>query len=352
MPVTVIVGGQFGSEGKGKVACEFARMQGATVAVRTGGSNSGHTVIDQDDTTRVFRHLPTSAILDDVICVIGAGTYLDVEVLLREIAEINFPLDRLLIDENAVIISEEHKENERASGLIERISSTGSGTGAALIERIQRGGSVTFAKDDPRLPSQCLGQSRHFVRQRLNRNERIILEGTQGFGLSILHSSDYPNVTSRDTTAAAFVSEAGLSPLDVDEVVLVTRAFPIRVAGDSGPLPSEIDWETVTRESGSTTPIVERTSVTGKIRRVARFDPAIVRAAIEANAPTQIVLNHVDYIDVNCRNFKDHTCNTLRFTSEIESSLQMTVNFVGFGPLSLVSAIDKTALVASGIKSL
>ena len=295
MPVTAIIGGQFGSEGKGKVACEFARMQSASVAARTGGSNSGHTVIDRDGVPRIFRHLPTSAILDDVICVIGSGTCLDVEVLLREIAEISFPLDRLLIDENAVIISEQHKENERSSGLIEGIGSTGSGTGAALVERVQRGGSVTFAKDDPRLPRQCVGHSRQFLRQRLNRNERIILEGTQGFGLSVLHSSDYPNVTSRDTTAAAFVSEAGLSPMDVDEIVMVIRAFPIRVAGDSGPLPNEIDWETVTRESGSSEPIIERTSVTSKIRRVARFDPVIVQAAIEANAPTQIVLNHVDY---------------------------------------------------------
>lgn len=352
MPVTVIVGGQFGSEGKGKVACEFSRMQSASVAVRTGGSNSGHTVIDWDGTARIFRHLPTSAILENVTCVIGAGTYLDVEVLLREIAEIDFPLDRLLIDENAVIISEQHKEIERASGLIEGISSTGSGTGAALVERVQRGGTVSFAKDDPRLPRQCLGHSRQFLRERLNRNERIILEGTQGFGLSVLHSSDYPNVTSRDTTAAAFVSEAGLSPMDVDEIILVIRAFPIRVAGNSGPLPNEIDWETVTRESGSKTPIVERTSVTGKIRRVARFDPAIVRAAIEANAPTQIVLNHVDYTDVNCRHLEHHTYNILGFTSEVETSLQMTVDFVGFGPSSLVSANDKTALVASGMKSL
>jgi len=63
----------------------------------------------------------------------------------------------------------------------------------------------------------------------------VIIEGTQGFGLSLLHAADYPYVTSRDTTAAAFVSEAGLSPLDVDDIVLVLRAFPIRVGGNSGP---------------------------------------------------------------------------------------------------------------------
>lgn len=335
MPVTVIVGGQFGSEGKGKVACEFSRTQSASVAVRTGGSNSGHTVIDRDGTVRIFRHLPTSAILDEVICVIGPGTYLDVEVLLREIAEIDFPLDRLLIDEYAVIISEQHKEIERASGLIEGISSTGSGTGAALVERVQRGGTVSFAKDDPRLPRQCLDHSRQFLRERLNRNERIILEGTQGFGLSVLHSSDYPNVTSRDTTAAAFVSEAGLSPMDVDEIVMVIRAFPIRVAGDSGPLPNEIDWEIVTRESGSKTPIVEQTSVTGKIRRVARFDPAIVKAAIEANAPTKIVINHIDYIDsINAEGRQ--TDKVKIFIGKIEDQVESSFDYLGYGPKTLV----------------
>lgn len=335
MPVTVILGGQFGSEGKGKVACEFARMQGAAVAVRTGGSNSGHTVVDRDSTTRIFRHLPTAAILDSVICVIGPGTYLDVEVLLSEIAEIDFPLERLLIDENAVVITDQHKEIEKASGLIEGISSTGSGTGAALVERVQRGGTVSFTKDDPRLPRQCLGHARRFLRDQLNRDQRIILEGTQGFGLSVLHSSDYPNVTSRDTTAAAFVAEAGLSPMDVDDVVLVIRAFPIRVAGNSGELPNEIDWETVTRESGSKTPIIERTSVTGKVRRVARFDPAVVKAAIEANAPTQIVLNHVDYVD-SINDEGRLTDKTELFIGEIEAQVEGSVDYLGFDPKTLV----------------
>ena len=91
------------------------------------------------------------------------------------------------------------------------------------------------------------------MREHLEAGQRIIIEGTQGFGLSLLHSKYYPFVTSRDTTAAAFVSEAGLSPLDVDDIVLVLRAFPIRVGGNSGPLPNEIDWDTVTSESGQQT---------------------------------------------------------------------------------------------------
>ena len=81
MPVTVVVGGQFGSEGKGKVAHFFAQQQHASVAVRVGGSNSGHTVLDSSGTPIIFQQLPTAAILPKIQCVISAGSYiLDVQV--------------------------------------------------------------------------------------------------------------------------------------------------------------------------------------------------------------------------------------------------------------------------------
>jgi adenylosuccinate synthase len=76
MPVTVIVGGQFGSEGKGKVAFYWAQNNQATVAVRVGGSNSGHTVIDSSGNPQIFQHLPTAALLPHIYCVIPAGSYL------------------------------------------------------------------------------------------------------------------------------------------------------------------------------------------------------------------------------------------------------------------------------------
>ena len=261
MPVSVVVGGQFGSEGKGKVALELARLRGAAAAVRIGGPNSGHTAIDADGKAHVFRHLPTAALLQDVACVIGAGSYIDPEVLLREIASVKLPASRVLIDPWAVLIEPEHREQERQSRLRERIGSTLSGTGAAVAARVQRDPDLRFAKDDPRL-EPYIRPVKSWLRARLREGARIIIEGTQGFGLSLLHSEHYPHVTSRDTTAAAFVAEAGLSPLDVDEIALVIRAFPIRVAGASGDLPHEIDWETVTRESGSPVPLVEITSVT------------------------------------------------------------------------------------------
>lgn len=335
MPVSVVFGGQFGSEGKGKVVHELARQYGASVAVRVGGSNSGHTVIDYTGKERKFRALPTASLLPGTVSVIAAGSYIDPSVLIAEIDESGLDPSRVIIDPNAVLITDSHKSEEVDSGLRGRIGSTLSGTGASVKSRILRDGSAVFASHDSRL-APFVRDAREFMRGRLNQNERIIIEGTQGFGLSVLHSPDYPYVTTRDTSAAGFVSEAGLSPLDVDDVVMVLRAFPIRVAGNSGPLPNEVDWDAVRDESGYAEDITEYTTVTGAVRRVARFDPAVVRRAIEANSPTKIVLNHVDYIDSSCRTTHQPSAKTEAFVAGIEASIAAPVDFLGFGPSSIV----------------
>lgn len=347
MPVTVIIGGQYGSEGKGKVAHWLARDRSASVAVRTGGPNAGHTVEDVPDHPVVLRQLPTAAFLPDVICVLGPGSYIDPELLLTEISKTGLSEDRLLIDPNATVITEEDKTRERNSTLRASIGSTQSGTGAAVMKRIQRLASTELAGNDFRL-GQFITPVAPFLRSQLSSGKRIVVEGTQGFGLSLLHSALYPYVTSRDTTAAAFVSEVGLSPLDVDEVVMVLRAFPIRVSGNSGPLPNEIDWATVTNESGSPFPILERTSVTKAIRRVARFDPAIVTAAIRVNTPSVIVLNHLDYVDYECRILSSPSKRVLQFLDEVESSINSRIDYLGFDASSVVRRrqLDRRVMTA------
>ncbi len=339
MPVTVVVGGQFGSEGKGKVAHFFAQQQHASIAVRVGGSNSGHTVLDPSGVPIVFQQLPTAAILPNIQCVICAGSYIDPKLLLNEIALVGLTPDRLLIDPNAMIISNEQILEEKNSQLRQDIGSTLSGTGAAVRRRIERTASVRLAKHDDRLRQYVRPVVSH-MRSCLNKGERIIIEGTQGFGLSLLHAQDYPYVTSRDTTAAAFVSEAGLSPLDVDDIILVLRTFPIRVAGNSGFIPNEINWETISRESGSKIPIIEYTSVTRAIRRVARFNPDVVRQAVMINRPTKIILNHLDYIDASCSFSNALSEKTKYFIDEIESLINLSIDFLGFSPSSLIENIQ------------
>lgn len=334
MPVTVVVGGQFGSEGKGKVAHYLAREMGATIAIRVGGPNSGHTVFSKDSTPLILRQLPTAAILPDVQCILPAGSYILPALLLQEMQTAGLPPERLLIDPNAVVISQENVDEENSSGLRHAIGSTLSGTGAAVASRINRSGTVKLARDEEIL-KPFLRATVPFVCEYLQKKERIIVEGTQGFGLSVLHSPYYPYCTSRDTTAAGFIAEAGLSPLDVDDVVLVIRAFPIRVSGNSGPLPNEVCWDDLTRDSGSKNPIIEYTSVSRAVRRVGRFDAEIVRQAIIYNRPTRIVLNHLDYIDSYSGTILNNTPNTLTFLRNVEMEIGNYIGGIGFGPNDL-----------------
>ncbi len=336
MPVSVVVGGQFGSEGKGKVAHFLAKEMKASFAVRCGGSNSGHTVINEAGDAIIFQHLPTAAILPDVKLALCAGSYIDLDILKREIELVNADSSRLFIDYDAVIITDECKKEEASTGLIDEISSTGSGTGAAVISRIQRKDSIVFAKDIDWL-KPYLADVSSLLREALDSNERVILEGTQGFGLSPLHSRQYPKVTSRDTTAAGFLSEVGLSPFDVDDVVLVIRAFPIRVAGNSGELPNEITWDELGKEAGYEMPFVELTSVTQKPRRVARFCPKVVKKAIQINKPTRIVLNHVDYCSPTIVSNVVKSLELNKIVSSFEKQISYSIDFIGTGQEVLVT---------------
>lgn len=334
MPATVIVGGQFGSEGKGKVAQFWANETSARAAVRVGGSNSGHTTIETPAGRYVLRQLPTAALLPDVVCVLPPGSYIDPEILLREIQQLALPLERLIIDPLAMLITQNDIQVERRSDLTARIGSTASGTGAAVTRRIARLDQDHLAAGHPEL-QPYLASTAEALRGLLDRGERVVLEGTQGFGLSLLHSPHYPKTTSRDTTAAGVVAEAGVSPLDVDEVVLVVRAFPIRVAGDSGPFGApEIDWGTIAAEGGHSEALAEFTSVTGRLRRVARFDPVIVQEAIRANQPSSIVLNHVDYVDAAAEGAL--TEKTSRFVARIADQVGRAPDFIGLAPDGLL----------------
>jgi adenylosuccinate synthase len=344
MSVTVVVGGQYGSEGKGKVAQFFAAERHAAAAVRVGGSNSGHTGFGRDDKQHVFRHLPTAALLPEVQCLIGAGSYVDPDVLLEEIARTRLTEDRLLIDEKAMIITAEDRASEAA--LRERIGSTASGTGAAVMRRIARQPDSHTVADVPSLARYC-GDTAIRLREILDKGKHVVVEGTQGFGLSVLHSPHYPHATSRDTTASSALSEAGLSPRDVEDVVLVLRSYPIRVAGSSGPLLNELSWEALTAESGSPTPLEEFTSVTGKIRRVARFDAEIVRRAIRVNQPSIIVLNHVDYIDAQCADSRLLTSTARAAVDEISFEIGQPIDLVGVGPSALAWLRSQGARLAS-----
>lgn len=335
MAISIIIGGQYGSEGKGKVAYYWAKKEKASAVVRVGGSNSGHTVY-VDEKKYAFRMLPTACLLDGPVSVLPAGSYIDLNVLLEEIEIAKITRHRLKIDYNAVIIKNEYKMKENAMELCKKVGSTQSGTGVALIERIKRdkNNPVLMAKDVEAL-HPYLVDTKTFLRQLVDDGKHVVIEGTQGYGLSNYHAKDYPYVTSRDTTAAAFLSETGLSPLDVEQVVMVIRAFPIRVAGNSGPFKNETDWETVSKESGAPTYFEEHTTVTHKVRRVAQFDAEIVREAIISNNPNVIVLNHLDYVDY--KNKDNVRLSELQemFLRNVEKEIGRKIDFCGNGEMNI-----------------
>lgn len=331
MPISVVVGGQYGSEGKGKIAHWLANRQGAKYAVRVGGPNSGHTAVS-DNKTFALRQLPTPGLWGNVVSVIPAGAYLNVDVLLREINMLKLSRDDLLIHPNAVLIDEWMCDEEVESNLTGRISSTGQGVGSAVAHRVFRDSSVRFAKDHDAIAKYVNADLKDILAHSLHNGDRIIIEGTQGFGLSILHGDCYPYATSRDTSAAGALSEAGLSPIDVDCVALVIRSYPIRVAGNSGPLPNETTWKSVTIDSGAKDHLSETTTVTGKIRRIAKFDGRVVNQAIATNNPTHICLNHADYFDFANHEKSSISDKVMRRLSEIETIIGRRIDWVGTGP--------------------
>lgn len=339
MPVSIVVGGQFGSEGKGKVALELARRTVAAAAVRVGGTNSGHTVVDRGGRTRILRQLPGAAVDGALVAVLPPGSYIEPAVLLEEIDLLRLPPSQVAVDPDARIITEAHKAWERAADLGSTIGSTQSGTGAAVIAAAARGARnlslpALFAKDIPDL-QPFIRDTSDLMRSLLNKGAWVIIEGTQGFGLSVLHSGMWPKATSRDTTAAGFLAEAGLSPLDVADITLVIRAFPIRVAGNSGPLPGEIAWSTIAENAGLSDDFVELTTVTRRVRRVAKFDAEVVRRAILVNTPTRVVLNHLDYIDpeVGVGPLSEKASN---FIGTIEREIGRKADWFGLGPATIL----------------
>ena len=335
MPVSVVVGGQYGSEGKGKVTHWLAREQRARYAIRVGGPNSGHTVVENGRRV-VLRHLPTPALIDGVIGVIPAGAYLDVDVLLHEVEKTGLTKDQLLIHPSAVVIDDSMRANEREAGLVEGIASTGQGVGGAVAQRTMRRSSVTFAGGTKSLRGFVRPDLDRILASALAQGERVIVEGTQGFGLSILHGGHYPYPTSRDTTAAGALSEVGLSPRDVDCVALTLRTFPIRVGGNSGPMPLEMTWEAIARDCGTGVDLTEFATVTGRARRVAEFHEEVVLRAIRANRPDLVFLNHVDYFDYTIHEEPSITRRATHRVSELELRLGLKIDHVGSGPSHVI----------------
>lgn len=349
MSILVIVGGQFGGEGKGKITAHLCREYGFDIAVRCGGPNSGHTITINGNQV-VLRQIPAGVVNLQTKLFLAAGCLIDLDVLFEEIALFSLTPNRLRVDRNAVIIHKKYAHEEKIAGLNSRIGSTCTGTGIAVAKRALRAKDLKLAKDVPELKRYLTDVSTEIITSHLN-GEKIVIEGTQGFGLSVYHSPYYPYTTSRDTTASGFLSEVGISPLVISDIIMVIRTFPIRVAGNSGPLPNEIDWETVQRESSYPYKIQEFTTVTKRLRRVARFDLDLVKKATMVNRPSHIALMGVDYLNYKNKEaeyYNELTWKTKEFILWLESELGVEISFIGTGPTDY-ELIDRRRILLKGL---
>lgn len=329
--MVVVCGGQFGGEGKGKFAAYLSLVENAKLAVRVGGPNSGRRFYYNGQTI-VLRCIPAGVVNPRTRLLLAPGTYIDLSVLHDEIERYNIKPERLGIDRNAVIIEPEYRLLEKEIGLDALCSSTLSGTGYAVAMKALR--IAKLAKDVKELKPFITDVSEE-VNNAVDKGENVIIEGTQGIGLSVHHSPYYPYTTSRDTSCSGIISEVGLSPKVVDYIVLCVRTFPIRVEGNSGPLPREITWEDVRVRSKYPYEIVERTSATNRARRVAEFDEEIVKRAVMINRPDYIAVHGIDYLNYNNRGrtrIDELDENALVFLKRLEEITNTCIGLISTGP--------------------
>lgn len=332
MPLVVVAGGFFGDEGKGKIAAYLGITYRPSIAVRTGSINAGHTVVYNGKVWKL-RTLPSAFLYEKSLLMVPAGALIRRDVFFRELSETGVGPSRVVVDRNAGVITEEHVKAERCDPLLrDKVGSTVQGVGAATAERVLR--RLKLASEYPELKS-FIGDVSSRVLEALESGERVLVEGTQGFHLSLYHGT-YPYVTSRDTSVSGILSEVGVGPKDVDDVILVFKSYVTRVGG--GPLPGELKPEDAERLGW-----VERGTVTGRLRRVAPFNLELARRAVRANSATQIAITKIDALfreASNVREWGKLPRQARSWIEGLEEELKVPVTLIGTGS-DVLAVVDR-----------
>ena len=334
MSVTVIVGGQWGDEGKGKIV-DILSESHDVVARYQGGANAGHTI--QINGRKFVLHLIPSGILrDDVICVIGNGVVIDPAALLEEIELLrqnNISVEgRLFISQNAHLIMPWHKIidslNEKGKS---KIGTTGKGIGPCYIDKYARKGIRIIDLLDPvklerkirenleeknnlladyykserldveKIVETYLAFDRAidpyikdvpaYLNKAIADGKSVLLEGAQGALLDVDHGT-YPYVTSSHPTSGGACTGTGIPPTKINEVTAIIKAYTTRVG--EGPFPTELLDETgeKLRAKG-----FEFGATTGRPRRCGWFDAFLVKYSSMVNGTTSVALTKMDVLD-------------------------------------------------------
>lgn len=343
--VWIVFGTQLGSEGKGAITNYLAPAVSA--GVRSGAANAGHTFYYQGK--QVMRQIPSvwTNLLAKLI--IGRGSLISPDVLLAEIESIEkiMPIrHRLFIDSEAHVITQDQIDRECESDLAKRIGSTSAtsreGIGTAAADKALRKESCLQAKNFSPL-KDYICDTVDMINTILEDDGIVLIEGTQGHGLSLEHGF-FPYTTSRDTCVPALAASVGVSTHEFPvNIIGVTRTYPIRVAGNSGPFGEdckEISWEQVTQRAKSPVPIIESTTVTKKIRRVSTFSQQEFLKAVQINRPTEIALTFADYLDSTVYEMEKITNTIEQFLDWLEEIGQVKVGLVKTGPQTTLDFND------------
>ena len=329
----VVVGAQWGDEGKGKLVDVLAERADWVVRYQ-GGANAGHTVHIGDKTV-VLHQIPSGIMHAGVRCAIGNGVVLDPETLFTEIDELvadGIDVEgRLYVSERAHLVLPYHKLVDRASSASKEIGTTGRGIGPAYEDKIARrgvrvldlrwpdklreqvergvshanaqlqrfGSDVRASVDDtmnalaglaPRLLA-IADDVGLLVHRAIKSDAAVLLEGAQGSLLDVDHGT-YPFVTSSNTTSGGAATGVGISPLSLQSALGVVKAYTTRVG--AGPLPTEFTepLQTHVRTLGN-----EFGATTGRPRRCGWFDGVVVRYAARVNGLTGLAVTKLDVLD-------------------------------------------------------
>jgi adenylosuccinate synthase len=332
MPAVVVVGAQWGDEGKGKVVDLWAPFADAVVRY-AGGANAGHTLVVKGE-KRVFHLVPSGALHEGLMCVIGQGTVIDPEVVVRELEWLRerglLSPDRLLISDRAHLVLPQHKVvdglREKGNGAI---GTTKRGIGPAYQDKAARRGvrmgdllkpealrarveanlegwKPQIAYMGGELPDvgkavehflalgevlrPHIGDAGRWVSKALEEGQKLLLEGAQGTLLDIDHGT-YPFVTSSSAVAGGACGGAGIGPTSVRRVIGIAKAYATRVGG--GPFPTELedDLGQHLRDAGA-----EYGATTGRPRRCGWLDAAALRYAVRVNGMDEMALTKLDVL--------------------------------------------------------
>jgi adenylosuccinate synthase len=331
--VVVVVGAQWGDEGKGKLVDVLAERADWVVRYQ-GGANAGHTV-DLGDRSFVLHQIPSGILHPGVRCAIGNGVVLDADTLFEEIdGLVRAGIDvegRLYVSERAHLVLPYHKMVDAASASSRAIGTTGRGIGPAYEDKVARRGVRVLELRHPERLREVVEKGAENARSRLARSgsdktvdvdaviaqlERlakrllplaedvslmvhralkaraaILLEGAQGSLLDIDHGT-YPYVTSSSTTAGGAAIGVGIGPNEIDAVVGVVKAYTTRVG--NGPLPTELaePLQSEVRRLGN-----EFGATTGRARRCGWFDALVVKYATRVNGLSDLAVTKLDVLD-------------------------------------------------------